>query len=222
MAVTATSVFRGALHIGLAYLFFVAIPPLEPEFPIMKEYGGRHNFLTIVGLSLSGVVSVVAALSELTPSLLSAPLASLHRLLMSVALPLEFLITVMYWTLKTVDPTLLAPPEFTNIIPFEVDLGLHLVPFVALLLDFLVFTDYYRAGAVHKLATVALGAGYYAWISHANSVHGLWPYPLLEVIEKQYHVGLVAGLSLVMIIFQSIAFGIKSAFTSAAVKAKQD
>lgn len=106
---------------------------------IEAMYGGHYQFLTILGLWLSRLGMMIALLSDLIPR--NAPLKTAKSLVCVAALPVETLISLLYWTVLSINPDLLIPPrkvvhpdnpaQFiweTVRMPLPIDLSMHAAP----------------------------------------------------------------------------------------------
>ncbi|KIJ68994.1 hypothetical protein HYDPIDRAFT_164692 [Hydnomerulius pinastri MD-312] len=68
--------------------------------------------------------------------------------------------------------------------PLDVDLCLHAVPFLSLLVDFIVFENkfaYEQANTVALIVISAYGICYGAWVEHIAKFNKMFPYPFLTV-----------------------------------------
>ncbi|KAL7409267.1 FAR-17a/AIG1-like protein [Mrakia frigida] len=158
---------------------------------IDNQYGGHWQFLTILGLWTSLLYLFISIFTPLLPSVLHP----LKRIILLLALPVETVITSIYWSLILLAPQLILPPatpvegevqpEEPNLfrIPLSMDLALHAVPAVILLLEFFGWEKAYRgwrgswgAAAVAAFAAVAYGT----WSERCGARNnGLFPYPFL-------------------------------------------
>lgn len=127
-----------ALFLHLVTLSYV--PTLTN--PLQKGFGGPFKFLTIIGLSLSTFTFLFALLSSLVPpsrtQKASSTQTTLHNLKTTFSLlstPLECLIGLFYWGLWFLDKKLVTPPGHE--VPLLLNLGLHALPGVALVGEFL-------------------------------------------------------------------------------------
>lgn len=57
-----------------------------------------------------------------------AELDSIKTVLSIVAVPIEGLVSVLYWGMKLVDPSLLVPPDSRFIISTALDISIHALP----------------------------------------------------------------------------------------------
>lgn len=120
-------------------------------FDIEAQFGGHYQFLTNLGLAATWLTLVISLVSlGLTalafPTGILAPVRQLKALLLTIALPVETLISILYWSILTIDPKLLMPTkqvadpsnpgQFIQemiSLPLKVDLALHATPAIWLL-----------------------------------------------------------------------------------------
>jgi hypothetical protein len=125
-----------------------------------SAYGWHFQYLTIIGL----LVSTLTYISAFIADIFDVPLLfSLKNTLSICSAPLEILISVLYWSIRAVDPELVVPKELE--LPLGVDLGFHLAPAVFLLVDLLAFSPPWRVGVREALGLSAgIACAYWAWI----------------------------------------------------------
>ncbi|RAO68237.1 uncharacterized protein BHQ10_004249 [Talaromyces amestolkiae] len=134
-----------------------------------EGFGWHFVFLTIIGLALSTCTFTVGLLADVT---LSRRLFLLKNILSVCSAPLEVLISVLYWGLRSIDPNLVVPPDELHI-PFHVDLGFHLVPSVVMLVDILFLSPPWTITALPSMAlSSCIAFGYWFWIEKCYSVNG--------------------------------------------------
>lgn len=150
------------------------------ETPFAVAYGWHFQFLTILGLSASLLSFAIGILSDLT---LSTALFNIKNAICIVATPLEVLISLLYWGIRAIDPSLLMPDEFQiALIP---DIGFHLAPAVFLTLDLVLFSPPWTIPTygVFSIST-ALAFSYWYWVelcfSH-NGWYGSFPASVLPL-----------------------------------------
>ncbi|KAI0035709.1 FAR-17a/AIG1-like protein [Vararia minispora EC-137] len=192
------------IHRGLAFLlhtsavsamawgYFVGLSGTGLDEWVKSQIGGHMQFLTIQGLMLTCITMSLAGLHDLLPDL---PLVkTLKRGLSLVALPLEFTVSIIYWSLILTAPDLIVPvansegePFSAAPIPFRldlsVDLALHAVPALTLLLDFLLFDHKFsRIETTYVAPALAaiMAVWYGSWVEYcASHNNGHFPYPFL-------------------------------------------
>jgi len=134
------------------------------------SFGGHYQFLTILGLALSLVSFVFGAVADLTliPQFFAA-----KNLVAVCAAPLEVLISVLYWGIRTIDKKLLVPEDV--FLPFSADFGMHAAPALLLTLDLLLLSPPWtiQLQGVVSLSLV-LAFAYWGWVEYCFSYNGLY------------------------------------------------
>lgn len=111
---------------------------------ITKQFGGHYQFLTNISLFLTFVTLLLSLSHTLSPSL---PFTRELKTLASImTMPMEVLVSILYWTVLAIDPKLLIPQKRvddplnpgqfvmeTIRLPLMVDLSMHAFPAVLLL-----------------------------------------------------------------------------------------
>lgn len=152
-----------------------------------EGFGWHFVFLTIIGLALSTCTFTVGLFADVT---LSPRLFLVKNILSVCSAPLEVLISVLYWGLRSIDPHLVVPPDELRI-PFHVDLGFHLVPSVVMLVDILFLSPPWTITALPSMAlSSCIAFGYWFWIEKCYSVNGWYPYPLFEILDMKGRIAL--------------------------------
>jgi len=166
------------------------------------------QFLTIQGLGVAWLTMIVSLAVDIFP--LNTALRDAKRALLMVSMPLETIISSIYWTLILLFPRLIlmdnppaSEPSFSSTspallrIPLTIDLALHLAPGIALVLDFFFLEKKYtryQVICVAPLAAALFGIWYVSWVECCSSHNGRFPYPFLEhpyYIRALFYIGAV-------------------------------
>ena len=140
---------------------------------LATSYGWYFQFLTIIGLAASLAAFALGGLADLTGS---GVLFQLKNILATVATPLEILISVLYWSLHVIDPTLIVQPGFELAMP--VDIGFHLAPAAFLTLDLLLLSPPWTISAYSIMAiSTVIGFSYWYWVEMCFTQNGWLVYP---------------------------------------------
>ncbi|KAF5010363.1 hypothetical protein FDECE_3479 [Fusarium decemcellulare] len=140
------------------------------------SFGWYFQLLTVIGLAASLVSFSFGILADVT---LNHAFFDAKNATAILATPLEVVISVLYWTVRSYDPTLLMPEDM--VIDFWPDVGFHLTPAVLLLLDFILLSPQLKitARGMMSLSTVSALA-YWCWIELCFSRNGWYPYPMFD------------------------------------------
>jgi hypothetical protein len=141
---------------------------LSWDTPLADSHGWYFQFLTIIGLSMSLSVFLLASVADITGS---TALFELKNLISIVATPLEVLISALYWGICAIDASLIVQPGFE--LSTSVDIGFHLAPAVLLTLDLILFSPPWTISAygMMSLATV-VAFSYWYWVEVCFSKNG--------------------------------------------------
>jgi len=154
------------------------------------QKGGYFQFLTNQGLVVSLLCMFVSLFCDLFPSI--KVIRQIKRSILMISLPLEFVVTTIYWSLLSFFPHLIvlplaeseqtpgAPLKLMHI-PLKTDLALHAVPLFSLLIDFFVFeSKFTKAHAKAAPAVVVAFAIWYgSFVEYCATFNGSFPYPFL-------------------------------------------
>lgn len=102
-SLSAAAHLLGLLSFSASFAYLEQFPT-----PLYHGFGGNYQFLTIIGLAMATATFAVGLLADLT---LSRRLFELKNILSVCSAPLEVLISVLYWGLCAIDPSLVVPPE---------------------------------------------------------------------------------------------------------------
>jgi hypothetical protein len=171
------------------------------------------QYLTIIGLSLSTITFAVGLLADIT---LSKKLFAVKNVLSVMSAPLECLISLLYWGLRTVrfflpllvsspsdNPSQVNPalvmPAWAPPLALPNDASFHLVPSLALILDLLLFSPPYTIAFLPALGLSGVIAfGYWFWIEQCYRQNNFYPYPLFEMLDTTQRAGLFLFSALLM------------------------
>ncbi|KAK0729409.1 FAR-17a/AIG1-like protein [Apiosordaria backusii] len=151
------------------------------QFPteIHFGFGGDFQFLTIIGLALATATFAFGLLADLT---LNPQLFGIKNALSVCSTPLEFLISILYWSISAIDKSLVFPPEFA--LPFLPDFGFHAMPAVMLTLDLMLLSPPWTIKGYSAMAlSICLGFLYFGWVEYCFERNGWYPYPILELLK---------------------------------------
>lgn len=148
----------------------------------------------LLRLAVAWLTMLAGLLADLFPSMsgklylsISSPFVNhgslgfrtLKRTLFIVAMPIETMVSSIYWTLLLCWPHLILqamPGESAAfVLPLRIDFALHAVPAIALLLDFMLFEHRYSRRAlvlVAPLMSLVATLGYSSWVEFCASKNG--------------------------------------------------
>lgn len=138
------------------------------ETPFSVAYGWHFQFLTIIGLLTAVMSFVFGIFADLTNI---AAFFMAKNAVAVIATPLEVVISILYWSIKAIDPTLLFPDEFR--MPLFVDVGFHLAPAVFLTLDLVLLSPPWTIPAYGTMTlSTTLAFAYWYWVELCFSKNG--------------------------------------------------
>lgn len=136
--------------------------------PIDDAFGWHFQFLTIIGLSASLLAFVLGALGDITSN---TSLSNAKSSIAILAAPLEVVISLLYWGIYTIDPSLLYVDDIR--LPPLADASLHLAPAVFLILDHLLFSPPWTIESMNVLLLSNVFAfTYWIWIEVCFTQNG--------------------------------------------------
>ncbi|KAF2876290.1 FAR-17a/AIG1-like protein-domain-containing protein [Massariosphaeria phaeospora] len=188
--------FSGTLHVVGLLIFYrdFRYLTLNPNI-ISSSYGWHFQYLTILGLTISTLTFLLGLLGDL---LTSPPLFLLKNYLLLLATPISLLISLLYWPLRLLSPSLVVPPHLP-MLPLTDDLGFHFFPAVFLTLDALLLSPPWptrpanpHAPALTLGVSMGLAFAYWFWIERCYQHNGFYPYPIFGLLSTGQRVGLFA------------------------------
>jgi len=179
----------GLVSFTLSFKYLVDFPN-----PVNASYGWHLQYLTIIGLSLATVTFLVALLADITLS----PRLFLAKNGLSVAsAPLEVLISILYWGIRSIDRKLVMP-DWVRLDP-RADIGFHAMPAIMLVLDLLFLSPPWTITALPSIGVSGMLAfAYWFWIEQCYQHNGWYPYPLFEALTTPWRAVLFAFSAIVM------------------------
>ncbi|SCZ99563.1 BZ3500_MvSof-1268-A1-R1_Chr3-1g06102 [Microbotryum saponariae] len=174
------------LHlVGLAILsnaFRLLWTPSPVKEYMDGQFGGQWNFLTVLSLAVSWLTFAVAVLKDALPSV--RLFDRLKTTLMIVAVPVEGLVSLLYWGMQFYDPSLLTPQGTIFKIPLFLDISIHAFPALLLWTDFLVFSPPMSKKANPLLISTVATMGYTTWMEYTSHHNQWFPYPFLSELTR--------------------------------------
>ncbi|KAG0182073.1 hypothetical protein DFQ28_007996 [Apophysomyces sp. BC1034] len=97
----------------------------------------------------------------------------------NIAVPVEALVSVLYWPMVLTAREMLVPKDSPFDLPLSLDLALHLWPTLFIWFDFLVYNTTFKRSSTHVTALYIFAMLYYVWTAYCFHRNGFWPYPFL-------------------------------------------
>lgn len=141
------------------------------NFPthINHSYGWHWQYLTIIGLLLATLTFAVGLIADIT---LSPRLFAIKNSLSLCSAPLEVLISILYWSLVTIDRELVIPKEIQ--LNIWADIGFHAMPSILLSWDLLALSPPWTIESLPAMGlSTFLAFSYWGWVEHCFSHNGL-------------------------------------------------
>lgn len=162
---------------GIHTLNYLQGLPLPPSM----AKGGHHQFLTNISYNITWVYFIVSALYHLLGGNF---LSYIKEYLSAIALSAEFIVVSIYWSLRLFVPTLIV--QKGQIVPIDLDLLIHVMPFVWLLIDYFFFCNKWNIGNIAGLLVMSgFAFAYWKWLEYLIGLDGVYPYPFLNVPVPQ-------------------------------------
>ena len=127
----------------------------------------------------------------------STTLFRLKNILSTCSAPLEVLISVLYWSIRSIDKHLVQPPWAE--LGLWADIGFHLVPSALLAIDFLLFSPPWSFSFLKALSlSSCIAVPYLAWVEQCYRHNGFYPYPLFDQVSTPIRLGLFVMSAVLM------------------------
>ncbi|KZF26827.1 integral membrane protein [Xylona heveae TC161] len=179
----------GLLSFSLSFKYLVDWPN-----PVNDSYGWHMQYLTIIGLSLATATFIVGLLAD---AFQSPRLFLIKNNLAVASAPLEVLISLLYWSIRSIDKNLVMP-EWVKL-DLRADLGFHAVPAIMLVVDLLLLSPPWTISALPSIGVSGvLAFSYWLWVEQCYKHNGWYPYPLFEALSQPWRLVLFTFSALVM------------------------
>lgn len=164
--------------------------------------GGNHIYLTHLSLYMT---ITTLALSYCVKHFKVSGIEEVYRDFLAVTLPMEGLVTTVFWMLNWIDPTMLKNRDLYIAgvrTPLIGELSLHLLPLILLLAD--------QAGVHiqektrHYLIFVLFAAIYFVVIHYFQQLNKCWVYPFLDNVSMPTRVALIAMVTLLVLAYYKL------------------
>lgn len=179
----------GLASFAYTFKFLIDFPS-----PINTSYGWHFQYLTIIGLALATATFLAGLAADITSS---PTLFRLKNYLSMCTTPLEVLVSVLYWSIRTIDKSLVIP-DWAQL-PLTADLGFHAIPSIVLVADLLLFSPPWTITAPQAMGlSTTLAFAYWFWIEQCFTHNGFYPYPIFEIVGTFGRIGLFTTSAVVM------------------------
>lgn len=160
----------------------ISYPPEYKEF-LDKNIFYRFQYLTILGLYMTLLTISLLLIDQLVFKLTnrySQKLKSISNFLIVVVLPIEIIITVVFWSLYLYDPSTIINEILlsTSGITLFQNVCMHVIPLVLLILE-IYYIDIQRDN-LHVILLCVFSAIYYLFLRYIAKKVKRWPYPFLD------------------------------------------
>ncbi|KAI9595573.1 FAR-17a/AIG1-like protein [Syncephalis fuscata] len=136
-----------------------------------NAFGWHFIYLTIIGLGLSALVYFLALLHDIRPN--------------PRKLFIEALITLLYWSIVLYDDTLMHGDDQEKL-PFLLDATYHLLPAIALWIEFLAYSNNFKHSIKHIYVIYSFALLYGIWLQVCYYYNGFWPYPFFGLMDHHH------------------------------------
>lgn len=145
---------------------------MQWDTPLATSHGWYFQFLTIIGLAVSLAAFSLGAAADIFGS---STLFQIKNAVSVIATPLEVVISILYWSLHLVDPSLIVQPGFE--LSAWVDIGFHLAPALLLSLDLVLLSPPWTISAYGVMSLSTLFAfSYWYWVELCFNKNGWYGY----------------------------------------------
>ncbi|ADM11238.1 uncharacterized protein Eint_030940 [Encephalitozoon intestinalis ATCC 50506] len=169
---------------------------------IDKLAGRSHIYITQISLYMT---IMTLSLSYCVKHFGASRIKEVYRDFLSITLPLEGLVTTVFWTLNAIDPTLLKNKDLYMAgvrTPLISEMSIHLFPFILLLIDQVGVNIY---GARRHYWTFAIfGFVYFMVIHYFQRLNNSWVYPFLGYMSISMRMALVAAATLLVFAYYKL------------------
>jgi hypothetical protein len=179
---------------------------LSINSPTAASFGWHFQYLTVLGLLLTAITLLASMLNS-----------DAKQLLLGVTVPVESLVTSMYWSLALYDPALVVLDASIGI-PLLVDLCFHLFPFLAVATELFVYTPEFKASQVHVVVLSVLSVVYGVWAHVCFYMNGYWIYPFLTHLSDEYRIGFFVVGSVLGVVAYGVAAQLHARMHNSKVK----
>lgn len=180
--------------------------PKEVVSEMKESAGGRFIYLTSLSLYLTITSAILGYLTRILGYLTNLKsvkmLALVYRELLALSFSLEGIVTMMFWTLYSINPGFVRSKKLHSQgirISLLTELSQHLFPLLLLLVC--------QAQTVIKKTRrclyflFAFGTGYFLNIWFFSTINGRWPYPFMNKISMPLRILVIAMGCLVGTVF---------------------
>ncbi|EQB62355.1 integral membrane [Vairimorpha apis BRL 01] len=161
-------------------------------------YGSKYIYLTNICLYIT---VTCLFMGNMVRQLRVQGLLEIYRHTLCLMLPLNCLVSILFWTLFYIDPTLIRDKDLYNKnirISLFSDLCVHLFPFLSLLVEHKGLII--KSHPCHCIFYILFTVTYYFICYYFSKLNNMWVYPLLGKLDLKNRI-LLFFFSTILVIF---------------------
>lgn len=181
--------------------------PQEYRKFLHKSFTFKFQYLTIIGLYITLLTLSLYLIHQLIARFFNKNIRILNTtstLLHSIILPIEILITVIFWTLFLINPRLIVCEIVYEKcgMNFYRNVCMHFVPLVLLAIE-----GYYaqlQRSNFHVFILIVFGMCYYLFVKDIALREKRWPYPFLDKVGEWQRIVIFCSVTGMCIFFYEL------------------
>lgn len=172
-------------------------------------YGSKYIYLTNICLYLTVLCLIMGYMVRYKEM---SFIKNIYKHSVTVMLPLNGLVSILFWVLYSIDPTLLRDKDLHDQgvrISVFTDLCVHLFPFLSLIIEI-------RGLKVNRQRSHLIFYGYFTILYYIlclyfSTLNGIWVYPIMGKIDTFYRVVLFGVSTLIALgLYETMIYILKN------------
>lgn len=182
----------------------------------------RFQYLTNIGLELTTYTLLMGIFHQIIARVFKKDLRYInfiYKNLLLVILPIEIIITIVFWSLFLYDPKVIVTKaiyDYCGMNLFQ-NICIHLIPAIFLMNE-AIFLDIQRSN-LHIIFLVGFGLFYYLFVRKVANDYKKWPYPFLDDASENKRILIFTVITLLSIFIYELCIFI---FTKMKKKIKRE
>ncbi|KAM0674271.1 hypothetical protein GVAV_002347 [Gurleya vavrai] len=181
--------------------------PQEYRDMLHKTVTFKFQYLTIIGLYITLLTLFLCLIHQSLVRFFNKSISFLSNItnfLQSVILPIEILITLVFWSLFIYNPKLIVCEIVYEKcgLNFLNNLCMHFVPFLLLSIEF--FSAKLKRSNFHVLFLLVFGFLYYLFVKDIATREKKWPYPFLDKVDDMQRIVIFTTITFLCVVLYEI------------------
>lgn len=202
------------IFVKIVGMYFCITGTYDTDYPeeykqmINKTFTNKFQYLTIIGLYITLLTLSLYLINQMFHLIFKRNITYINKisnLLHAMILPIEVLITLLFWSLFIYNPKLIVCEIVYEKCGLNVykNICLHFIPFLLLAIE--AYHSKLTRSNIHIVLLLSFGVCYYLFVKSVAEREKRWPYPFLERFTEYERMVVFFVVTLLCIVFYEVS-----------------